>query len=151
MRGHLRPRTELQALEHELQAELHRAAVSRTDDRIAGRDIGRGAAAAECARARGVAAAGVAIHRAEGVGDDGVIEQVEELDPELGVDPLRKLEALEYGEVHVLEAGVAEDVPAHGAEGSSLGRNQDRVAHYVAATDRQRAGVGGDRRTLITQ
>ena len=121
-------------LEQDLQPELHRAGVSRTDDRIAGCDIGRGAAAAERIGARGVAASGVAVHRAERVGDDGSIEDVEKLNPELSSEPLRKLEVLEYGEVHVLEARVAEDVPAHISEGSSPIRGQDRVAGYEAAS-----------------
>jgi hypothetical protein len=47
-----------------------------------------------------------------------VIEQVEELDPELGAVPLLKREDLEYREIHVLEARVAEDIPAHIAKGS---------------------------------
>ena len=38
-------------LERELQAELHVSAASRTDERIAGRDVGRGAPAAESAGA----------------------------------------------------------------------------------------------------
>ena len=36
-----------QKLERELQAELHHAAASRTDERIAGRDVGCGAPGAE--------------------------------------------------------------------------------------------------------
>jgi hypothetical protein len=36
-------------LERELQTELHHAAASRTDQRIAGRDVGGGAPAAESA------------------------------------------------------------------------------------------------------
>jgi len=36
-------------LERELQPELHVSAASRTDERIAGRDVGRGAPAAESA------------------------------------------------------------------------------------------------------
>ena len=39
-------------LERELQPELHDAAASRADERIAGRDVGRGAAAAERLRGR---------------------------------------------------------------------------------------------------
>jgi len=62
-----------------------------------------------------------------------VIEQVEELDPELGAVPFLELEGLEYREIHVLEARVAEDVPAHRAKGSGLGRNHHRLAGHVAA------------------
>jgi hypothetical protein len=44
-----------------------------------------------------------------------VIEEVEELYPDRGAMPLLEAERLEHGEVHVLEARVAEDVPARGA------------------------------------
>jgi hypothetical protein len=50
-----------------------------------------------------------------------VIEDVKELRPELSVEPLLELEVLEHGEIHVLEAGVPEDVPAHGAKSSIRG------------------------------
>src|SRR5205807_163275 len=99
-------------LEQQLQAELDRAGVPRTDKRIAGRDVGRRAAAAERGGGRRIAAAGVPVHGAERIGKDRSIEQVEEFSPELSVEPLRKLKVLEHGEVHVLEAGVTEDVPA---------------------------------------
>ena len=62
-----------------------------------------------------------------------MIEYVEELGPELGAVPLLDLEVLEYGEIHVLEARIAEDIPAHGAEGSGLGRNHHRLAGYITA------------------
>ena len=38
-----------------------------------------------------------------------MIEDVKELDPELSVVPLLEREVLEYGEIHVLEARVAEE------------------------------------------
>src|SRR5947199_9712011 len=80
-----------------------------------------------------------------------MIEDVKELDPELGVVSLLEREILEHGEIDVLEARVAEDVPAHCAEGSSLGRNQYRFAGYVAAALSQRLGVGGHRNALLSQ
>jgi len=55
VRGRMLPHTGLVDLEHELQPELHHAAASRTDERIAGRDIGRVTAAAEKATARVIA------------------------------------------------------------------------------------------------
>src|SRR5437879_10275240 len=81
-----------------------------------------------------------------------MIEDVEELDPELGVVSLLEREVLEYGEIHVLEARVAEDVPAHRSKGSKHGRNQHRVAVHVAASGPypfclvacQGVDVGGD-------
>ena len=62
-----------------------------------------------------------------------MIEQVEELGPELRAVLFLKLERLENREIHILEARIAEDVPAHGAEGSGLGRNHHRLAGHVAA------------------
>src|SRR4029077_5635652 len=49
-------------LERKLQPQLYLAAASRPDDRIAGRDVGGRASAAERAAARGVAAPPGAIH-----------------------------------------------------------------------------------------
>src|SRR2546422_10474124 len=80
-----------------------------------------------------------------------MIEPVKELDAELGVVSLLELELLEHGEIHVLEARVPEDVPAHRAKGSSLGRNHHRFALHEAATGFERsagAWVGSDRLTL---
>src|SRR5262249_715710 len=73
-----------------------------------------------------------------------MIEHVEELGAELRAVPLRELEGLEYGEIHVLEARIAEDIPAHDAEGSGLGRNHHRsaVRGHVAAAGRQRREIG---------
>src|SRR5712692_900553 len=138
-------------LEAQLQAQLHRAVASRTDFGIACCEVGCLAPAAERRGAPGVIAVMRAIICAVRIGDGGVIEQVEELDPELGAVPFLEREGLEYREIPILEAVVAEDVPAHGAKGSRLGRNHDRVAVYVAATRSQRTRVGGDRRTLRTQ
>jgi len=67
------------------------------------------------------------------IGDAGVIEHIEELDPELGGKPLPELEVLEYREIQVLKAIVAEHVPAHRAKGAGRGRNNHRVAIHVAA------------------
>src|SRR5262249_12573285 len=51
---------------------------------------------------------------------------------------------LEDGEIHILEARIAEDIPAHGAEGSGLGRNHHRstVRGHVAAAGGQGGEVG---------
>src|SRR6266852_2231950 len=81
------------------------------------------------------------------IGDGGVIEQVEKLDPELGAVPFLEREGLEDREIPVLEARVAEDVPAHSPKGMCSGRNHDRVADYVAAARLKRTGVGVHRRT----
>ncbi len=135
-------------LERELQSELHHAAASRTDQWIAGCHVGCGAPATERAGGRGVVAELSAIRCAVRIGDDGVVEQVEKFDPELGSVPLPVREGLEYREIHVPEARVAEDVPARGAKGSKLGRNHNRVAGHEAAKRRKRIGVGGSGGTL---
>jgi len=134
--------------EGELQPDLNVAAASWTDDRIAGGDVGCGAPATERAGGGpGVTASTIIIHWAERIRDEGMIEHVKELDPELGVEPFLEREVLEYGEIHVLEARVAENVPAHRAKGSPLGRNQNRFAAYVAASVLERTGVGSNRNT----
>ena len=103
-------------LEAEFQPELHYAGASRTDERIAVCDVGRGAPAAERCGHRRVTPSVIANHSAVGIGDDGVIEHVKHLEPELGAEPLLEHEVLEYGEIPVLEARVAEGVPAHVAK-----------------------------------
>ena len=126
-------------LEGEFQPELHHAAASRTDQRIGGRVVGRGAAAAKRAAGRWVIAEPRAIRRAVRIGNIGVIENVKELHTELGAEPLLEHETLEHGEIHVLEARVTEDVPAHVSEGSQRRGSQKRIARGVAATAEKRA------------
>ncbi len=124
-------------LKRQLQPQLNVAAGSRTDERIAGRDVGCGASAAENARGPHVilcTRATIVSRCAVRIRDEGVIEQIKELDAELGVVPFLEREIFEYGEIHVLEARVPEDVPAHGAIGSPLGRNHNRFTGHVAAT-----------------
>src|SRR6266571_2953362 len=138
--------------ERELHPQLHHAAASRTDEGIASGDVGCGAPAAERAGGPHVIgstrSAAIAIRCAVRIGNDGVIEDVKDFDPKLGAVPLLEPEGLEYGEIHVSEARVAEDVPAHRAKGSPLGRNHNRLAGYVAPTIVQRTGVGGNRHAL---
>src|SRR5712691_10574054 len=98
-------------LEGQLQPELQHAAASRTDQRIASHDVGCAAPAAERVAARRVVAGKPAIRCAVRIGDDGVVKQVKDVGPELGSVPLLVGEGLEYGEIHVPEARVAEDVP----------------------------------------
>src|SRR5579862_6677218 len=118
--------------ERELQAELHHAAAARTDQRIAGPDVRCLTAAAERSESRGVGAAAKARRRAVRIGDGGVVKHVKEFGAELRAEAFLKPELLEDGEIHILEASVAEDVPAHGAERSGLGRSHHRFALYEA-------------------
>src|SRR5580692_3398880 len=68
-----------------------------------------------------------------------MVEQVEELDAELRAIPLLEREVLEHGEVHVLEATVAEGVSAHISEAASCWRSHGRLAigGYEAAEGRK--------------
>src|SRR6266516_5718502 len=96
-----------ESLERQLQSELHHAAASRPNEWIAGRDVGCGAPTAERAGGSHVIgptrSAPISIRCTVRIGNDGVIEQIKELDPELGVVSLLEREVLEYGEIHVLE------------------------------------------------
>ena len=84
-------------LEGELEPELEVAGAARTDERIAGSDIGRGASAAQQAvgAASQVDALPYASLRSPRIGDERVIEHIEELDTELGGDALLELEVFE--------------------------------------------------------
>src|ERR1700680_3231945 len=128
--------------ERELQPELHCAGASRTDQRLAGRAVRCLTAAAERSGSRGVGAAAKARRSAVRIGDGGVVKHVKELGAELRAVAFLKPELLEHGEIHILEALVAEDVSAHGAERSGLGRNHHRVAFDEAATDSERSRIG---------
>src|SRR5712691_9715429 len=90
-------------LEGQLQAQLHYPAASRTDQRIASHDVGRTAPAPKRYSVRGVVAGLTTIRCAVRIGDNGVIEQVKDLGPELSSVPLLVRECLEYREIHVLE------------------------------------------------
>src|ERR1700680_4540142 len=72
--------------EGELEPELYHAAASRTNQRIAGYDVGCAATAAERAGGAHVIGsarrAASAVRCAPRIGDDWVIEDVKELDPE---------------------------------------------------------------------
>ena len=122
MRGDV-PSHRLAGLKREFQSELDIAGGSRTELRIAGHYIGCAAAAAKRGWCRGVVAAKPAIRRPVRVGDDGMVEQVKHLDAELGAVPLLERELLKYGEVHIPEARIAEDIPAHVAKGPRVGRS----------------------------
>src|SRR5437879_6584085 len=116
-----------------LQPELHLAGAPRSEDRVTVDDIRRAASAAERMADRGVVTDVRANCAAVRIGEVGAIEQIKELHAKLGAQPFMKREGLEYGEVHVLEARIAEEVASHGAKGSKHRRNQDGVTLHVAA------------------
>src|ERR1700693_519455 len=134
--------------EDEFHPELHCTAAARANQRIAGPDVRCLTAAAERRASRRVGAAAKARRSAERIGDGGVVKHVKKLDSELGAVTFLVLELLEHGEIHALEALVAEDVPAHRAERSGQGRSHHRFALHEAATGVERVGVGGHRLTL---
>ena len=100
---------------------------------------------------RGVVADIGTNHTTVRISEVGVIEHVEELDAEFCAEPFMEFEVLEYREVQIPEAWVAEEIPSHSAKGSKRRRDHDRVALHVAPTRSQRSGVGCYRRTLRRQ
>ena len=148
VRGHTNSRTGITALERELQTKLNVPRGSRTHDRVPGIDIGSSACPAEAGGCRGVILSTTGPgRRAERVGEDGVIEQVEELRPELDRIPLLEPEVLEYRKIKVLEARVPEDVPAHCSKSSRFGWDHDGVSGNEAATCREGYRIGSLSRT----
>src|ERR1700690_2327340 len=118
-------------LENKLQAELNRARASRTHGRVGGGDVGSGAAATEATHGRIIEAE--TILATVGVVEVGMVENVEELRPELRVEALAKMPVFGHGEIEVAETGIGENVTSHGAEGSQCWWNHDGVPLGVAA------------------
>src|ERR1019366_4418706 len=121
--------------ENKLQAELHRTRASRTHGRVGGGDVRSGTAAAEATHGRIIEAE--TILPAIRIGEVGMVENVEELRPELGVEALAEMPVLGQREIHVFETGIRKNVASHGAEGSQWRRNQDGIAFGVAAVEGQ--------------
>ena len=121
-------------LERDLQTELDISGASGTDDRVPGIDVGSAAGSADTRGRRGVilSAAG-ARRRAIRVGEDGTIEEIEELRAELHAEAFFEGEVLKDREIHVPEARVAEDIAAHGAKCAKYGRDHDRISGDEAA------------------
>src|ERR1700720_3135629 len=117
--------------ENKLQAELNRARASGTNGWVGGSDVGSGAAASEAAHGRIIEAE--TILAAVRIGEVGMVENVEELRPELGAEALAEMPVLRQGEAHVAETGIGENVASHGAELPQCWRNQDGVAFGIAA------------------
>src|SRR5260370_6751278 len=117
--------------ENKLQAELHRARASRTHGRIGGGDVGSGTAASEAAHGRIIEAE--TILAAVWIGEVGMVENVEELRPELGTEALAEMPVLRQGEVHVAETGIRENVASHGAELPECRRDHNGVAFGITA------------------
>src|ERR1039458_6270647 len=84
--------------ENKLQAELHRTRASRTHGRVGGGDVRSGTAAAEATHGRIIEAE--TILPAIRIGEVGMVENVEELRPELGAEALAKVPVLRQRGVH---------------------------------------------------
>ncbi len=95
MRGHIGPRTRLDALEVELQPKLYRAVAARPDDRVARCEVWRLRPVSKRGRVRGVIAVMRAIVCAVRIRDGGSVEHVKHLEAELGAEPLLERERLE--------------------------------------------------------
>src|SRR5208283_1521255 len=138
-RSEVRPRLVKPARsENKLQAELNRARASRTHGRVGGGDVGSGTAAAEARDGRIIEAE--TILPAVWIGEVGMVENVEELSPELGAEALAEMPVLRQRKVHVSETGIGENVASHGAEGSQWRRQQEGIAFGIAAVKGQRFG-----------
>ena len=135
--------------ENQLQAELNRARASRTHGRVGGGDVRSGTAAAEATRGRIIEA--VTILAAIRIGEVGVVENVEELRPELGAEALAEMPVLRQREVHVAETGIGENVAAHVAERPQCRRNHDGVPFGVAAKQVECSGRGARSSSVKSQ
>ena len=100
--------------ENELQAQLNRAAAAGADDGVGGCNVRRGATAAEGLCGRVVEP--IAVLPSVGICEVRVIEDIEELGAELGVETFAQLPVLGNGEIEVLESGITEEVTSHISE-----------------------------------
>src|ERR1700688_3306601 len=121
-------------LENKLQSQLDGAGTARAKHGVEGSGVWRGATTAEQNRLRriGVGALTIGTGGAPGIGKLGVIENVKHLGAELRPGPFSEFEGLGNGEIHVVETGIAEDVPAHGTKLAESVRDQKRIAHHIA-------------------
>src|SRR5207237_10299270 len=125
-RTNLRPARLDPQSEEQLQSQLDGAAAARSDDRVGSRYVGSGAGA--CKRTGRRIVVRPPVLSPERIGEVGMIEHVEELGTELRAKALSKLPILSHGEVPVVKAGVAENIPAHRAERSKRRRNHELTA-----------------------
>src|SRR5215831_19317023 len=115
-----RARPDIWYLKSELQTQLSRTAAAGTNHGIGGGNVGRRTTTAKRAR-RGIVVRET-ILSSKGVGKIGMIEDVEELSPELRTQTFAELPVLGQRAIHVAESGVPENVAAHGAERAGRGR-----------------------------
>src|SRR6202167_1806271 len=74
-----------------------------------------------------------------------MVEDIEELRPELSSQSLAPLKILGHRKVDVFESRVAEDVASHRSERPQRRRDQDRIAIRIAAECGERIARGANR------
>src|SRR6267154_1177917 len=127
--------------ERELQAQLNSTAPARPDHRIGGGYVWRRASATEGAKGRRIVLS-VTILSAVRISEVGMVENVEELGAELGMDTFTKMPVLGNREIEVLESGVGEQISRHVAQLPQRRRQHDGSALGVAPIQVQCRGCG---------
>src|SRR5580704_13290184 len=140
-RVEVRPRfTKTPSSEQKLQSQLNCAAATRADDRVGSGHIRSGASAAEVSGGRIIETE--TILSAVGISKVRMVENVEELRPELSVKPFPKLPVLRDREIDIAETRIGKRVSAHVAELPERRRNHDRVAFGITAKQVEGRGRG---------
>src|SRR5450755_1899598 len=134
-------------LKDKLQPQLNGAVAARSNDGVGSGDVRSGAAATEATRRRIIKTE--TILATVRIGEVGMIEDIEELSPELGAEPLAHMPVLRQREIHIAETRIGESVAAHIAECPQCWRNHDGVTFGIAA--KQVEGSRGCARTPAVQ
>src|SRR5580693_205048 len=126
--------------EQKLQSQLNSTVAAGADDRVGGGHIWSGASATEVSGGRIIETE--TILAAIGIGKVGMVENVEELRPELGPKPFPKLPVLRDREIDIAETRIGKRVSAHVAKLPERRRNHDRVAFGITAKQVEGRGRG---------
>ena len=118
-------------LKRELSCKLHGAAAARSNDRVRCCNVRSGARATKSWHGRIVLP--VSILPAVRIGEVRVVENIEELRPELQPLYFPEVKVLGNGDIQILEARIREHIPAHITELPETRRNHDGVPLCVAA------------------
>ena len=122
----------IQQSEEKLQTKLGGSAPTGADDGIRSCPIRRGTAATKRACGRWIVVS-ISVLPPEGIREVWMIENVEELSAKLDLEAFGDLPILDYREIPVAEARIAEEVAAHGTEATERRGNHDRVSLRIAA------------------
>src|SRR5215472_7889907 len=137
------------SLENELCAQLHGSWTARSHSGIRGRDIGRCTTASE--RTHGRIIQTKSVLAPVRIGKVRMIENVEELRPELQAILLAEAEILANGEIKVLEAGILEHVSSHISELAKRRRHHHGITRDVAAEQIQSCRLRARRAPILRQ